>query len=383
MDNLSIPTIDLENYDLPEEEEIAVEDNSGGSLKFAFLGAGQCGSRIADSFYRLGYGKTIVFNTTNQDMKGIDVPTNQRIVRTLDGYSGGAGKDMMVAAEVIDSHRDEVYNLMMNVFGNVDHIFVCAGLGGGTGGGSAAALIEIAKKYMTYLGEDNVAQKVGAIVTLPTQGESSSPVVASNARQTGQKLSALADGRKISPLIIVDNDKIGKMYRKLTMRDFYPTINSSVTTLLHIFNVISTKPSEFITFDSTDFRNTLESFGHLIMGVTTIDHNMLEGKTTIADALRKNLSRTLLASDFDLTSSNCLACICVAGEEEVNKVPGLMENIEIGFDAMANMTGHAKVHRGVYSDPDTVGLRVYTLVGGLDAPKKRYSRLAQMSEGRD
>ena len=48
-----------------------------------------------------------------------------------------------------------------------------------------------------------------------------------------------------------------------------------------------------------------------------------------------------------------------------------MDNIEYGFDTLAQLTGNATIHRGIYED-NRESLRVYTIIGGLDAPKQRY-----------
>ena len=51
-------TPDIE--DMPAQEVIkAVEDESGGSLKFAILGLGQCGGRLAQAFFDLGYKRIL------------------------------------------------------------------------------------------------------------------------------------------------------------------------------------------------------------------------------------------------------------------------------------------------------------------------------------
>jgi len=367
-----IPTIDLEEFEIPEDEDIAVEDKSGGALKFAFIGGGQCGSRIVEAFYRLGYSKSIVINTTNLDMHGISVPT--KMIMNIEGQVGGAGKNMKIAEAAIKQYREEIYNKMLTTFGQIDHIFVVGGLGGGTGGGSLLGLTDLARKYMSYLNYSDPQKRVGVIATLPTHGETNSPAVSQNALEIAKKISAEADCDKISPLVLVDNDKIKRLYKNLTVNKFYPTINNSVAQLLNVFNLIATKPSEFITFDSSDFQSLLNIGGHMVMGVTNVSDFV--APTSVAEALRKNLTKTLLASEFDLTTAKGVAALVIGGNNEFDTIEGLMDNIESGFDMIASLTGNAKVHRGIYVDDNTTGkLRVYTLISGLLAPKDRYRKL--------
>ncbi len=374
---MDIPNVDLEEFEdaveekqqqeLESEEEI--KDEAGGSLKLGIIGAGQCGGRIGEAFWQLGYKKAISINTTEQDKNNI--PT--KIILSVPGKHGGAGKDMEVALDSFDSNKDEVFNTMQTTFGQVDYIFVCAGLGGGSGGGTVVGLTELAKRYMKYIGQDEPEKRVGAVITLPSVGEAASPTVANNALEKGREISKLADACGISPLIVIDNNRVKELYKRLPPAKFFPTINSTVAQMFHIFNVISSESSDYITVDATDFISTLQCGGHLIMGVTVVPE--YKTKTGISTALKQNLTKTLLASDFDLTTAKVVTCIVVAGKEILAETEGLMENIEFGFDALANITGNAMVHRGLYEDENTEKVRVYTMISGLTAPVKRYKKL--------
>lgn len=366
--NMEITTVDIEQYEIPEEEAQEVKDESGGALNIGIIGAGQCGGKIAESFYRLGYKKCIYINTTDQDIN--DIPT--KLVFRIPNKPGGAGKNMKEAEEAFITNKDELYNKFTSVIGKVDHIFVCAGLGGGSGSGSISAVLDLAKKYMRYIGYDDPTKRVGAIVTLPTVGEVSSPIVAGNALTKGKELSELADKGQISPLIVIDNDKVRNLYKGLTVAQFYPTINNTIAQMFNVFNQIANLSSEFVTFDATDYITVMQSGGHMVMGVTVVKE--FQDKTAISTALKSNLTKTLLASDFDLSTAKTAAVIVVASREAINTVSGLMDNIEYGFDTISSLTGNATVHRGIYADDKNTNIRVYTMISGLTKPEKRYAR---------
>jgi len=371
-EDMPIISTDLEEFEIEEFEDESIEDKSGGALKFGFIGIGQCGSRIAEAFCHLGYSKCFIINTALQDMDKNTVP-NKMLIQ-LEGMAGGAGKDMEIARRTMESDKDGIYNKMRNLFGEVDHIFICAGLGGGTGGGGVITVIEMAKKYMEYINVPDSDKKVGVIATLPTLGESSSPLVAGNAYEKGNELSTLADMEEITPFVIVDNEKVQKLYRKLTVKQFFPTINNSVAQLLHIFNSIALESSEYVSFDSTDFQSVLQVGGHMIMGTSTVRN--FDSNTSISEALKKNLSKTLLASNFDLSRAKAVACIVIGGDDIFENVEGLMNNVEYGFDTIAAFTGNAKVHRGIYSDESRNGrINVYTMISGLEKPTVRYEKM--------
>ena len=211
-------------------------------------------------------------------------------------------------------------------------------------------LLKVAKKYFTYIGVDNPSERVGVIASLPTTGECASPVVANNSYNRMNDLCKAADKKEFAPLVIVDNDKIKKLYPKLTVKQFWPTLNNTVAGLFHIFNLLSNKDSNYTAFDSADYNSIMKTSGCMIFGATTVKN--AESETSLSAALKNNLEKTLLAGGFDLTTAQGAASVIVGGTVLYETVPGLMDNIEYGFDTLAALTGGAIVHRGIYEDPE-------------------------------
>jgi cell division GTPase FtsZ len=366
-----IPTLDLEQYDPNIAEETGVKDNIKGSTRYAWLGGGQCGGRLVKSFYDLGYKKVLAINTTHHDLDLLEIPGQQKFL--MDMGEKGAGKDMGRGEKAVNKYQQEILHLVRRIFSTqVDHIMVCFGAGGGTGSGSVFGLIEIAKRYARYIGLDNPNKKVGVIMTLPTIGEASSPLVAENAYKVATRLSELASAGAISPLIIVDNEKINKLYTGLTVKSFWPSINNTVTGLFDIFNRISALSSQYIAFDPVDYNSIIESGGCTIMGLTKV--KKFDDRFEISEAVKKNLQKTLLADGFDLSTAKLAGCIFVGGKRLMNDVSGLQDNINYAFDILSEITGRATIHRGIYED-DRECLRAYTIIGGLDCPTARLEGL--------
>jgi cell division GTPase FtsZ len=366
-----LPTLALEQYEPNFEEESGVMDKIHGSTRYAWIGSGQCGGRLVKSFHELGYKKVLAVNTTHHDLDLLDIPQSQKFL--MDIGEKGAGKDMERGKEAVQQYQQEILHLTRQTFGSqVDHIMVCFGAGGGTGSGSVVGLIEIAKRYARYIGLNNPNKNVGVIMTLPTVGEASSPLVAENAYKVAWELSQMAAAGKISPLIIVDNDKINKMYPKMTVKSFWPTINNTVASLFDIFNRLSSFSSQYTSFDSVDYRSIMESGGCSIMGLTKV--TKFSDKFAISEAVKKNLEKTLLASGFDLPTAKVAGCIAVGGRKLMANVKGLQDNIDYAFDVLSEITGKATIHRGVYEDGKN-SLRVYTIIGGLEAPTERLEEL--------
>ena len=374
--DLNIPTLDIEDLDLDAIDAAkaeAVEDESGGALTYAIIGSGQGGGRIAKAFYDLGYKKCVAFNTAKSDLAYLDLPDEHKFY--VDYYGGqGAGKDQEKGRKAYESKNQEIFNKMRQIFGeNIDRILVCVGVAGGTGGGSVQTLIDMAKRYFTYVGKDDASERVGVIASLPTTGESASPTVAKNAYNRMTELCVSAANGEFAPLIIIDNDKIKKLYPQLTVKQFWPTLNNTVAGLFHIFNLLATKNSNYTAFDPADYDTIMKSKGCMIFGVTGVKN--IEDETSVSIALKQNLEKTLLAGGFDLTTAEGAASIVVGGTKQYEEIPGLMDSIEYGFDTLATLTGGAIIHRGIYEDSSKENLVAYTIVGGLDIPQKRLDEL--------
>ena len=372
-----IPDLPLEDFE-PDTEAVEdeVENTVTGALTYAFIGAGQGGGRMAKAFYDLGYRKTIAINTAKNDLNLLDLPEEHKFY--IDHFGDqGAGKDQTKAAVAFEAREQEVFNKLKSIIGEkVDRIIICAGVAGGSGGGSVVPLVKLCKKYFTYVGKEvNASERVGVIASLPTTGESASPVVAKNAYNRMKQLCSMAEEKKFSPLIIVDNQKIKKLYPKLTVKAFWPTINNTVAGLFHIFNVLATQNSDYTSFDPQDYDSVMKSSGCMIMGVTAVKD--FESETGVSTALKSNLERTLLAEGFDLKTATAAAGVVVGGSKIFEESAGLMDNLEHAFSTLAAITGNALVHRGIYEDPKKDKLVVYTLIGGLQAPKKRLEDLTK------
>ncbi|MGD2278491.1 MAG: hypothetical protein PVH45_00165 [Candidatus Omnitrophota bacterium] len=366
-ETVNIPTLELEEYEPRIAEDDSVEDLNRGSTHYAWLGSGQCGGRLIKSFYELGYRKALAVNTTHHDLDLLELPKSQKFL--MDIGEMGAGKDMTRGKEAVQRYRQEIIHLKGKIFGpNVNHIMVNFGAGGGTGSGSALNLVDIAKKYARHIGIENPDKRVGVILTLPTVGEASSPLVSHNTYQVVNELGQMAMEGKISPLIIIDNEKINKMYPGLTVKHFWSTINNTVAGLFDIFNRLSALSSDYTSFDTVDYHSIMEAGGCAIMGLTKVTE--FKDKFALSTAVKNNLEKTLLANGFDLSTAKVAGCVVVGGRRLMENVPGLADNINYAFDVLSNITGKATVHRGIYED-NKDSLRAYTIIGGLELPHKR------------
>jgi cell division protein FtsZ len=363
------PDISMPDIPLPAAPEPTTETNKDKcdvAFKFAFVGAGQGGSRIAEAFHRLGYRKLSAINTAQQDLNTINLDHKLCI------GEGGAGKNPEVAKNKFAEHKEDVIDFMRGVFGDdFDRVFICAGAGGGTGAGTAVPLIHAAKELCEAT--KCPTKKVGVILALPKISEGKR--VNANAHNTLKEVCGLVDEGVVSPLIILDNEKINKLYPGLAVAPFWKTANSSIAGLFHIFNLVAAKNSTFTSFDPNDYKHVLDS-GTIVFGASPVE-DWANGPS-ISKTVRDNLKNNILSGGVDLGTGTTAGVTIIGGQNVLENVP--QENLDLAFQQFSRILGKGStVHRGIYSGSQD-NLTVYTAIGGLDTPHEKLEELKKLGD---
>lgn len=338
------------------------------AMRLAIVGAGQGGSNIANSFWELGYRRVAVFNTTDQDFDGLD----EKITKlSLD--IGGARKDMQFARDALNGREEEVRDLFLRAWGSqFDCALICAGLGGGSGSGTALPLVQLARSYMEQRG---LPVRVGAIVSLPSVDEGQQ--VARNAITAFNELL----NAKVSPIVVIDNDRVHELYNP-PMSQLLGRSNELVSRLFHLFNQLAAAKSPYITFDRSEFAQLLDG-GIVVMGSADFPVAEIKSPADISTRIRDDLAQSVLAS-VDLRTGNKAACVFV-GHPSVLDAFG-KDYFAAGFTQLNRTIGNGKddpehptvVHRGLYPGDDE-GLQCYTLISELAPPHAKLTALAKVA----
>lgn len=359
--------IDIDD-EVVEQKSDSVEDEGAKAVRMAFIGAGQAGNNLADSFYKLGYRRVCAINTTDKDMKRLSIPEDNRLVLES---TGGAGKDPVRGKEAADKSRDNIRDLMQKCWKkDVEQVMICVGAGGGTGSGSVEVLYDLALEYMEQELVKDSPLKIGVMVTLPSKDESS--VVKNNAAKTMQYLCRLVEKGKLSPLVIVDNSRALKMYGGASVIDMWAKVNKNVTALFDVFNVLAAQDDEsvHITFDPEDYKSVLKS-GILAFGRTKLD--AVSSPYEVANAIRDNVKKGLLAEDMDVSKSTAGAGILVSNHDGLSSISSeWMEEAFRALNSIVSKSKDTKIHRGVY-EAKSNGVHLYTLLSGLGRPAEYVS----------
>jgi len=390
-------SFDMELPDIPmpgQEINTDIEDKIQVGFKFSFVGAGQGGSRIAETFHKLGYKRTCVLNTAQQDLATIEVPNKLKI-----GSDSGAGKNREVAKQALIEQREDVLDLFRKSFAsNFDRIFVCAGAGGGTGSGTTTELIKIAKDYQDSI--KSTSEKVGVFLALPKNTEGKK--CAENALKTLTEVLELVDQGIVSPLVIIDNEKINTIYPRLSINQFWNTSNNSICSLFNLFNNIITKNSSinqfwntsnnsicslfnlfnniitknssYTSFDNKDYKTVLDS-GIIVFGATQV--TQWSDGTEISKAMRDNLKKNILSGGIDLGTGNIAAAVVVGDSNALDNIP--QEYLDQAFEQLTRtLKSNSTVHQGIYKG-NKAGLSIFTAIGGLGKPTAKIDELKKLS----
>ncbi len=356
--DISIPD-DMLVPDLEESktnyEARKIEDDVKVSFKFCFLGAGQGGSRLAETFDNLGYKRTAAVNTASSDLNSLSLENKLCV-----GDGGGAGKDPAVATHILQENKEDVIDFMRYSFGeSFDRIFICVGAGGGTGSGMVTPLVSLAEEVQELVGAEE--KKVGVILTLPKKSEGDK--VNKNASVVLNNIFSLVEAGKVSPLILLDNDKVAQLYPNVAVSKFWSAANSSLAGLFHLFNLTSAKDSSYTSFDKNDYKTILNS-GLILFGASPV--KKWNDPVQIARTVRENLRSNLLSDGVDISTGHTAGVIIIGNKEILDNLP--QGHIDKALDQLNRILKKGGVvHGGVYSG-DKPTLNIFSVVGGLDKP---------------
>lgn len=367
-DIFDMPEMDEIDVDTVDADSSVVPDVGNMAIKMAFVGTGQGGCNLVAKFHQLGYGRVLALNTTEQDVSGLNVPH-----KYIMPVGGGAGKDPRKGEQAVVQYREEIMSQFRTAFGeDFEHIIICLGSGGGTGSGSVFELIDIAKEYLRTLGREDVDVSVGVLCALPKPNEGAR--VNANAHHVVTGLCELAENGLISPLVLSDNDRIGKLYPKVSVKDFFEVANRNICAHFDIFNRLAAQHSSYATFDVADYRSILRS-GILMFGHTRI--TKFEREAEISDCIRHNLDKGLFCDGFDLSTATTAAGVLVAAESILGVLPE--SHIDLAFNTLCRLLSPkgTTLHRGIY-ETNKDALFLYTIIGALKEPKQRVAQLEKI-----
>ena len=343
-----------------EEVPPKIVEEKTRSISMGIIGSGQAGSRIAESFYKLGYD-TCVVNTAPQDLKFIEVPEANKLL--LDHGLGGAAKDLEIGHSAAESYRDAINEMVNSKLSHNQMLLFCTSLGGGSGAGSAEVIVDVLA---------TMECPVAVVTVLPQSSDDAQ--TKHNALVTLSRFTKMAQNRLIDNLIVVDNAKIESIYSDVSQLNFFSVSNKAIVDPIDAFNTLSSKPSSVKGLDSTEF-GKLFTDGQGLTTYGCMDVPNYEDEDALADAIIDNLDGTLLAGGFNLKQTRYAGVIFAAPQRVWDKIPQASTNYAMSMvnDACGTPLG---VFKGIYTiDSNEDVVKVYSMFSGLGLPEDRVEQL--------
>jgi cell division protein FtsZ len=335
------------------------------SLQFAFIGSGEGGGRMAATFGRMGYPAAAI-NTTGADLARLRLPGSQKLVLPI--AAGGAGQEPELGRQAVLVHQDRVQTFLRAMTLEADHVILCIGGGGGTGTGSLPELVHLLQE---------LKRPVGVIYTLPRDVECTAVKV--NALRALSGIYQMAQAGEISPLMLVDNNRIGELFPEVSLARFWPKGNQFLADLWDAFNRLSVRESEFYSaLDGTDYLRLLSAGKCAALGYAEVTD--LKSAVGLARAMSEAVHRGLLAGGFDLSTASAVGTIIVGSANTLRHLPAAY--LDNGLRVIREIMKGGYAFSGVYADSGVYArLKLYVLFGGLDLPLERVEELARETQG--
>ncbi len=330
------------------------------SIRLGVVGSGQGGTRLSESFFKLGY-PAIAFNTALQDLNPINIPEANKML--LDYGLGGAAREKDIGLQAALMHKDAIRELISDKLQDSQVNIFCVSLGGGSGAGSLPVMIDL----LVDTGKPLVVMAI-----LPMSNEDAQ--VKKNSLETLSELSKEVQAKRVANLIVVDNAKIEHIYSDVGQFDFYPTSNKAIVEPIDAFNTFSSRDSAVKGLDSSEFGKIFVGGGGLsIYGKLSVQN--YQDEFAIAEAVVANLNSGLLAGGFDLKQTKYAGVLLLANEKVWKSIPS--SSVGYAMNMIEEMCGTPDgAFRGIYTaDIAEDEVQVWFIFSGLGLPTARVEQL--------
>lgn len=333
------------------------------SFEFGFIGIGQGGCNIANTFRKMGYDNCVFMNTASVDLDGLDAPEEKKM--PIGDHSDGAGKDADKGARAAKISKEEIKAKILSLENeeNVEKIFICIGSGGGTGSGSGPVVVEIAKE---------LGCRIAVIATLPASRELASDKVRENSRAVLSYLCDEADMGRLYPLVVLDNQMIKEVAPIRSFRTMWDDGNSYGCSILDTFNTLSSTPTFLNSIDKNDLRGVIDRPGTMFMGRSQNGH--VADKVQVARSVSSSFKRgVFLHSDSNVEESDC-ACIISIPSSVLDMDVRVFDVIMDSINGVLDEVPGGNIHRGLYEDSGSATTKIFTITIGDKSPRSSIAK---------
>jgi cell division protein FtsZ len=318
------------------ENQTVTVDSNVGQANIKVIGCGGAGNNMADWLYKKGVeGAEII--AVNTDKMHLDHrEADKKILVGRDTTRGlGAGGIPEVGAQAA---REQIHELKAALTES-DMVFVCAGMGGGTGTGVAPVVAQVAKESKAI---------VIGVVTMPFSIEKA---------RIDKAEWGLKQLREVcNTVIVIDNNRLSSIAGNLPIQQAFAVANELISTMIKGIVEIISVPS-LINLDYADVRAIMSTGGVSVTGIGESDSDK-----RVEEATKRALSNPLLEVSYE-GATGALIHITGGPDLTLDEAERVGEIITAGLDSDANVIWGARI------DDEMRGkLRVMTIITGVKSP---------------
>jgi cell division protein FtsZ len=320
-------------------------------VKLAVVGCGGQGCNLVNRLYNSGMksATTIALNTDANHLN--IVHANQKMLIGKELTRGlGAGGFPEIGAKAAELSKEAIRKAVSGY----NMVFIAAGMGGGTGGGSAPVVAEIAREEGAL---------VVAFVTYPFALERS--------RRKKADLGIDQLSKSADTTVIIENDRLLSYAPNLPMEKAFDLIDSIASNAVRGIADTITMPS-LINLDFADVRTIMGNAG---MAMINVGYGF--GTDKVEKAIKSTISHPLLDVDLEDAKS---ALVHVTGGTGLT----IQEATSIGEGVTQGLAANANVIFGSRLEPEFQDqIRVMSIVTGVKAKLGTATTLLNRSSDHD
>lgn len=320
-----------------QNEDITMTGLAVGQANIKVIGCGGAGNNMVSWLYKRGIkgAEIIAVNTDTQHLKISEADKKFIIGKEVTRGLGCGGFPQKGA----EAAQESINELKMALKG-ADMVFVCAGMGGGTGTGSAPVVAQLCKD-------------MGAIVI----GTVTMPFSIERARIEKAEFGLDQLRKSSDTVVVIDNNRLVQIAGNLPIQQAFAVANELVSTMIRgIVETIAT-PS-LVNLDFADVKAIMTNGGVAAIGVGSSDTT-----NRVEEACKGALQNPLLDINY-AGATGALIHVCGGPDMTLEEISRVGEIVTESLDDDANVIWGARV-----SDDMKGKLMVMTIITGVKSPQ--------------
>ena len=319
-----------------KQQQDQLSDIHVSQANIKVIGVGGAGNNMVSWLYKKGI-KGAEILACNTDQQHLDIiGSDRKFLIGREATRGlGCGGYPNKGAEAAQESMQEIKESLKNS----DMVFVCAGMGGGTGTGAAPVVAGVAR--------DTDAIVIGT-VTMPFKIERAR---VDKAEFGLQQLRQVAD-----TVIVIDNNRLVEIAGNLPIQQAFAVANELISTMIKGIVETIAVPS-LVNLDYADVRAIMKDGGVAAIGVGSSDTN-----NRVEEAVKGALTNPLLDISYK-GASGALIQVCGGPDLTLDEISEIGEMVTESLDDDANVIWGARIQEDMKGK-----VTVMTIITGVKSP---------------